>query len=84
MWHFGIDSITEYTGDKFSATWEVGQNALIRAYSKNTKEQGTKIRVERQENPNKDFAEAVEEKMYDEYFIARYDTIKHSRPGDSL
>ncbi|MGC2575695.1 MAG: hypothetical protein WA364_29675 [Candidatus Nitrosopolaris sp.] len=29
MWHFGVDGVTEYTGEKFSCTWEVGQNALI-------------------------------------------------------
>jgi hypothetical protein len=63
MWHFGLDSITEYTGEKFSATWEVGQNALIRAYSKDMKVQGTKVRLERQENPNKTFEEAIEEKL---------------------
>jgi len=34
MWHFGVDSVTEYTGEKFSCTWEVGQNSLIRAYTK--------------------------------------------------
>jgi hypothetical protein len=63
MWHFGLDSITEYTGEKFSATWEVGQNALIRAYAKDMKAQGTKVRVERQEYPNKTFEEAIEEKL---------------------
>jgi hypothetical protein len=63
MWHFGLDSITEYTGEKFSSTWEVGQNALIRAYAKDMKVQGTKVRLERQEYPNKTFEEAIEEKL---------------------
>lgn len=63
MWHFGLDSITEYAGEKFSATWQVGQNALIRAYAKDMKEQGTKVRVESQEYPNKTFEEAIEEKL---------------------
>jgi hypothetical protein len=63
MWHFGRDSITEYTGDKFSQTWEVGQNALIRAYSKDMKERRRKVRLERQEYPNRSFADAVEEKL---------------------
>ncbi len=63
MWHFGIDSITEYTGEKFCVSWEVGQNALIRAYAKDMKEQGTKVRLERQEYPNKTFEEAIEEKL---------------------
>jgi hypothetical protein len=38
MWHFGADSSVEYTGEKFSTTWNVGQNALIRAYSKDMEE----------------------------------------------
>ena len=63
MWHFGLDSITEYTGEKFSATWEVGQNALIRAYAKDMKVQGTKVRLERQECPNKTLQEAIQEKL---------------------
>lgn len=27
MWHFGYDSPDEYTGEKFEAAWEDGQNA---------------------------------------------------------
>ena len=34
MWHFGADASIEYTGEKFSATYEVGQHELIRVYSK--------------------------------------------------
>jgi hypothetical protein len=68
MWHFGTDSITEYTGQKFSSTWEVGQNALIRAYAKDMKE-GTKVRLERQEYPGKNYAHAIGEKLQDESSI---------------
>ncbi len=82
MWHFGVDSITEYTGDKFSATWEVGQNALIRAYSKDMKEQGRTIRLERQEYPNKSFADAIEEKLRGQSPIVQDGGVKPS--GDSL
>jgi hypothetical protein len=82
MWHFGVDSITEYTGDKFSATWEVGQNALIRAYSKDMKEQGRTIRLERQEYPNKSFADAIEEKLRGRSLIVQDGRVKPS--GDSL
>jgi len=82
MWHFGVDGITEYTGDKFSATWEVGQNALIRAYSKYMKEQGRAIRLERQEYPNKSFAEAIEEKLRGQSLIVQGGRVKPS--GDSL
>jgi hypothetical protein len=63
LWHLGIDSITEYTGEKFCSTWEVGQVALIRAYIKDMKGQGPKIRLERQEYPGKTFADAIAEKL---------------------
>ena len=82
MWHFGVNSITEYTGDKFSATWEVGQNALIRAYSKDMKEQGRTIRLERQEYPNKSFADAIEEKLRGQSPIVQDGGVKPAR--DSL
>jgi hypothetical protein len=64
MWHFGADASVEYTGKEFSATWEVGENALIRAYSKDMKDGKTRIRLERQEYPRKIFADAIEEKLY--------------------
>ena len=64
MWHFGMESITEYAGGKICASWEVGQHALIRAYTKDMKEQVTRIRLERQEYPAKTLLEAIEEKLY--------------------
>ena len=36
---------------------------LVRAYTKDPKEKGSGIRLERQEYPNKTFVEAVEEKL---------------------
>jgi hypothetical protein len=26
MWHFGVDSLVEYTSDKFAITWEAGEH----------------------------------------------------------
>jgi hypothetical protein len=63
MWHFGVDGLTEYTGEKFSCTWEVGQNALIRAYTKDFRDGKTHIRLERQEYPRRSLAHAIEEKL---------------------
>jgi hypothetical protein len=63
MWHFGVDGLTEYAGEKFSCTWEVGQNALIRAYTKDFRSGKTHIRLERQEYPRKSLACAIEEKL---------------------
>lgn len=64
MWHFGADSLTEYTGERFSATWDVGEDVLVRAYSKGMEDGKTIIRLERQEYPKKTFAGAIEEKLY--------------------
>jgi hypothetical protein len=64
MWHFGADASIEYTGEKFSATWGVGENALIRAYSKDIGRDGkTRIRLERQEYPGKSLADAIMDKL---------------------
>jgi hypothetical protein len=63
LWHFGTESLVWYAGEKFEVTWEVAENVLVRAYTKDLKEKGTRIRLECQEYPNKIFAEAVEEKL---------------------
>jgi hypothetical protein len=63
MWHFGADGVTEYAGEKFSCTWEVGQNALVRAYTKDFRDGKTHIRLEKQEYPRKILACAIEEKL---------------------
>jgi hypothetical protein len=63
MWHFGADGLVEYTGDKFTLTWEIGQNALMRAYAKKMKDKRTRIRLERQEYPNKSLQQIVGEKL---------------------
>ena len=63
MWHFGHDSPNEYTGDEFEITWEDGQNALFRIYTKDLNGI-TKIRRERQEYPNKRFDEAIDENLH--------------------
>jgi hypothetical protein len=69
MWHFGVDASVEYTGEKFSATWEVGEHALIRAYSKEMIEEGAinkkrnLVRLECQEYPRKSLQDAIQEKL---------------------
>lgn len=63
MWCFGVDSLVEYTGEKFAVTWEIGQNALVRAYTKKMRDSKTRIRVERQEYPNRILPEIMEEKL---------------------
>jgi hypothetical protein len=63
MWHFSADGLVEYTGDKFTMTWEIGQNALVRAYTKKMKDKRIRIRLELQEYPNKSLQNIVEEKL---------------------
>ena len=66
MWHFGADASITYKGEKFSASWKVGQNALLAVYSKEWKRKGKRpekrIRIELQELPKKSLFEALEDK----------------------
>ncbi|MGA7900011.1 MAG: hypothetical protein WCA39_14245 [Nitrososphaeraceae archaeon] len=63
MWHCGIDSPKECTGEKFECTWEQGKNALIRIYKDLKDGKGISVRTERQGYPNKRFDLAIEEKL---------------------
>lgn len=63
MWHFGVDCSIEYTGERFYARWEVGENALLAFYSKVWKDGKCRIRGERQEYPGKPLDEAFDEKL---------------------
>jgi hypothetical protein len=63
MWHFGFDSLIEFSGEKFCIKWETAENMLIQIYSKSFKDNKSKIRLERHECPNKTFIEAIEQKL---------------------
>jgi hypothetical protein len=64
MWHFGTDSLSEYTGEKFERTWDDGEHALLRIYSKDMKDgNGIRIRKERQEYPGIRLDAAIHEKL---------------------
>jgi hypothetical protein len=63
MWHFGADSSIEYSGEKFSVTWETAEDVLIRAYSKVMNDDKTRIRLERQEYPKAALADIIEQKL---------------------
>lgn len=63
MWHFGADALTEYSGEKFSVTWENAENVLIRAYSKMTNDHKTRIRLERQEYPKATLAYIIDKRL---------------------
>lgn len=63
MWHFGADSLVEFSGEKFSMKWKIAEKLMIQAYSKVFKNKKSRIRLERHESPNKRFFEAIEEKI---------------------
>lgn len=63
MWHFGADALIEYSGEKFSTTWETAENVLIRAYSKVMNDDRTRIRLERQEYPKTTLANIIDQKL---------------------
>jgi hypothetical protein len=62
MWHFGRDSLQQYTGEKFSITVENAQDILTRVYSKDF---GilTRVSDEIQEYPRITVAHATEQKL---------------------
>ena len=63
MWHFGRDSLTEYSGERFHITWEGGLK-VFRIYSKGFKnKKKMKIREEIQEYPNKPLKDAFIDKL---------------------
>ena len=62
MWHFGRDRKYEYKKDGYSLTWGYGREVL-RIYTKSIKGQHVQ-RNDRQEYPNKPFADAVKEKRH--------------------
>jgi hypothetical protein len=63
MWHFGADASVEYSGEKFSVTWQAAEDTLIRAYSKVMNDNRTRIRLERQEYPKATLADVIEQKL---------------------
>ena len=63
MWHFGADALIEYSGEKFSVTWETAENVLVRVYSKSMNDNRSRIRLERQEYPRTTLIDAIEQKI---------------------
>lgn len=72
MWHFGADSMTQATGEKFSITVRDGLNILYRVYTKkqywqttrrNNSRSDIRIRIEKQEYPASSLQDAINEKL---------------------
>jgi len=63
LWHFGMDALCTYAGDKFYVSWEIAQHVLVTVYSKDWTDGKSRVRIEKQEYPKKYLAEALEEKL---------------------
>ena len=50
LWHLGKDSISEYSREMFHCEWNLGEQMILRIYSK-TIEKKNKVRIEIQQNP---------------------------------
>jgi hypothetical protein len=64
MWHFGVDTIREYTGKEFEITFGEGISHLYRIYTRCTKDGKNRVRSERQEQPDQEYAEAIVRKLF--------------------
>jgi hypothetical protein len=64
MWHFGRDSLTDYSAERFSATVEEAQGILTRIYVKDIKNK-KRVRLEVQEYPDKSLEEAIRERLFE-------------------
>jgi hypothetical protein len=65
MWHFGVDSLVTYRGQKFDITWQEGKEALLHIYSKTANNKNrSKIRLESQEYPRRNWVDAITERLY--------------------
>jgi hypothetical protein len=61
LWHFGADSLN-YKEDNYCVSWQQGQKVLCRTYNKNTR-RGKIKRYELQERPQKQYTDAIKDKM---------------------
>jgi hypothetical protein len=72
MWHFGVDTIDEYTGDEFNITFEEGMSDLYRIYVKRMKDGKKRVRTEHQQYPNQKVEEAVR-KLFPDGWLINYE-----------
>ncbi|MGB9169468.1 MAG: hypothetical protein WCB31_11130 [Nitrososphaeraceae archaeon] len=63
MWHFSKDALPSYSGDRFNAEFGLVKEILIRIYTKQCMDSKNRIRIERQEYPDKTIEEIINEKL---------------------
>jgi hypothetical protein len=64
MWHFGVDTIDEYGKEEFHVTFEEGMSDLYRIYTKLMKDGKNIVRIEHQEYPNQEYADALVRRLF--------------------
>jgi hypothetical protein len=77
MWRFGLDSKDEYTGKELHVTFEEGiLSDLYRIYTKRMKDGKNIVRVEHQEYPNQEYADALVQKLFPDGHLIDPDKMK--------
>ena len=69
MWHFGVDTIQEYTREEFEVTFGDGISDLYRVYTKRMKDGRIKVRSERQQYPDQEYADAIVRKLFPDGYL---------------
>ena len=69
MWHFGVDAIQEYTREEFEVTFGNGISDLYRVYTKRMKDGRIKVRSERQQYPDQEYADAIVRKLFPDGYL---------------
>ena len=62
MWHFGQDSLTGYSGEKFEIPWKDGLKVISHIFKRYMNKK-VKMRKETQEYPNKSLEDAFMDKI---------------------
>jgi hypothetical protein len=69
MWHFGVDTIQEYTGKEFEVTFGDGISDLYRVYTKRMTDGRIKVRSESQQYPDQEYADAIVRKLFPDGYL---------------
>jgi len=69
MWHFGVDTIQEYTGKEFEVTFGDGISDLYRVYTKRMTDGRIKVRSESQQHPDQEYADAIVRKLFPDGYL---------------
>lgn len=68
MWHFGTDSSTQYTSDRYCVEIQDALDVLTRIYTKQFNSKDRRVRIERQEHPNISISDAINSKLANNIF----------------